>query len=98
LITTDDAVGLARKIVARGLSVRDVEKLVKSGVSGKPGKAPPMKPDKDADTRALEADLTAALGLSVSIDHDQSKERGKIIISYKDLAQLDDLLRVLNRA
>jgi ParB family chromosome partitioning protein len=95
LITTDDPTGLARKIVAGGLSVRDVEKLVKSNTSGK---VPTSKPEKDADTKALEADLSAALGLSVSIDHDQSKASGKIIISYNDLAQLDDLLRILNSA
>lgn len=98
LITTEDPVALARKIVAKGLSVRDVEKLVKSEGSGSPAKRPPSHATKDADTRALEADLSAALGLPVTIDHQQDKARGKITISYKDLEQLDDLVRILNKA
>jgi ParB family chromosome partitioning protein len=99
LITTEDSAGLARKIVARGLSVRDVEKLVKSeGSRKRTPKSSSAKWQKDADTRALESDLSAALGLSVTIDHDQAKSSGKITISYKDLAQLDDVVRVLNRA
>jgi ParB family chromosome partitioning protein len=97
LITTDDPAGLARQAVARGLSVREVEKLAKSGGSSSKGgrKANPAG-EKDADTRALEGDLSAALGMAVSIDHDEQRGSGKIIIKYKDLAALDDLLRVLN--
>jgi ParB family chromosome partitioning protein len=34
---------------------------------------------KDADTRALEADLSAALGSPVTINHDQKAGGGKII-------------------
>ncbi|MFW5654430.1 MAG: ParB/RepB/Spo0J family partition protein [Roseicyclus sp.] len=98
LIPTENPVALARQIVARGLSVRDVEKLVKSGASGKGQKTPPLPRQKDADTRALEADLSAALGLPVTIDHDQDKARGKITISYKDLGDLDDIVRVLSKA
>lgn len=97
LVTTDDPAGLARQAVARGLSVREVEKLAKSGGSSSKGgrKANPAG-EKDADTRALEGDLSAALGMAVSIDHDEQRGSGKIIIKYKDLAALDDLLRVLN--
>jgi ParB family chromosome partitioning protein len=97
LITTDDPAGLARQAVARGLSVREVEKLAKSGGSpGKGGRKANPAGEKDADTRALEGDLSAALGMTVSIDHDEQRGSGKIIIKYKDLAALDDLLRVLN--
>jgi ParB family chromosome partitioning protein len=98
LITTDDPSGLAQQIVAKGLSVRDVEKLVKTRSSGEAPTKAPASPTKDADTRALEADLSAALGMQVAIDHDEAKARGKISISYKDLEQLDDLIRVLNSA
>ena len=59
--------------------------------------AAPRKPDiasaprgeKDADTAALEADLAAALGAPVSIDH--RGEGGVIAISYKSLSMLDDI-------
>jgi len=98
LITTEDPARLARHIVDRALSVRDVEKLVKSETSPKNPATTASRSAKDADTRALEADLTAALGLPVTIDHDATNARGKIVIRYKDLEQLDDLVRVLNTA
>ncbi|WP_406676074.1 ParB/RepB/Spo0J family partition protein [Roseicyclus sediminis] len=98
LITTDDPSGLARQAVARGLSVREVEKLAKSGGGGRKGGGTKTGGEKDADTRALEGDLSAALGMSVSIEHDQSHGNGKLIIKYKDLGALDDLIRLLNRA
>ncbi|MDG4646966.1 ParB/RepB/Spo0J family partition protein [Roseibacterium sp. SDUM158017] len=98
LITTDNPAELARQAVAKGLSVREVEKLAKgSGVgAGKGGGKSRATPTKDADTRALEGDLSAALGMSVTIDHDQDRGDGKIIIKYKDLIALDHLIRLLN--
>jgi ParB family chromosome partitioning protein len=96
LITTENPVDLARQIVARGLSVREVENFVKTKSYEKGSADVAPKAAKDADTRALEADLSAALGLSVTIDHDAVKARGKITIVYKDLEQLDDVIRVLN--
>jgi len=97
LITTDDPVGLARMAVSKGLSVREVEKLAKKAAEG--SSTPKQRhaaPSKDADTRALESDLGAALGMKVAIDHDETKGSGKISINYKDLAQLDDLMRLLS--
>ena len=66
------AAALARQVVARRLSVRETEKLAKIG-GEEPGKPPrrssgAAKPEKDADTRALEGDLSAALGMKVVID------------------------------
>jgi ParB family chromosome partitioning protein len=96
LITTRDPSALARQAVARGLSVRDVEKLAKSTESG--GAQPATRPaeTKDADTRALEADLSAALGSCRDDHHDQKAGGGKLTIKYKDLEGLDDLIRKLN--
>ena len=93
LIGRDDAEALAEQIIAKGLNVREVEALLKS----REGRAAPRKPDiasaprgeKDADTAALEADLAAALGAPVSIDH--RGEGGVIAISYKSLSMLDDI-------
>ncbi|GAA5076213.1 ParB/RepB/Spo0J family partition protein [Roseibacterium beibuensis] len=97
LITTDDPVGLARMAVSKGLSVREVEKLAKKAAEGfSTPKQRHAAPAKDADTRALESDLGAALGMKVAIDHDEAKGSGKISINYKDLAQLDDLMRLLS--
>ena len=45
---------------------------------------------KDADTKALERELEAALGLTVAIDH-QGRDGGEVRIDYATLDQLDDI-------
>lgn len=93
LITSDDPSGLAREVISKGLSVRDTEKLTKKPkVSAK--KAPPAT-TKDADTRALEQDLSANLKMSVDIAHQGDAGSGKLVISYKSLEDLDELCRIL---
>ena len=100
LLTADDPLGLARKAVAAGWSVRDVEKHAKSKTS-KTGHAKDRTPrgaaGKDADTLALEGDLSASLGMPVSIDHDAPSGEGRVTIRYKDLAALDDLIALLSK-
>ncbi|AHM03451.1 Chromosome (plasmid) partitioning protein ParB / Stage 0 sporulation protein J [Roseibacterium elongatum DSM 19469] len=97
LITTENPVELARKAVAKGLSVREVEKLARKPAQGGPSKRSAKgQSSKDADTRALEGDLSAALGMKVSISHDEAKGTGNISINYKDLGELDDLMRLLS--
>lgn len=93
LVPASNQVELARQIVRKGLSVRQAEALTKS-----PGKRTATKSDtgvaKDADTQALEADLSAQLRARVSINPDKSGEGGEIRIKYQSLDQLDELLRV----
>jgi len=100
LITSDHPVELARKVIAGGLSVRETEKLVKRAAQGdgttQPSAATKPKLTKDADTVALEGDLSAALGMRVSVEHEPGGEQGRITISYKTLDQLDDLCRLLS--
>lgn len=97
LITAEDPIGLARKIVKDGLSVREAEASAKRSGDAtsqkKPAKSAPKS--KDADTAALEGDLSANLGMKVEVNHDTGKESGKLVISYKSLDDLDDLCRVL---
>ncbi len=81
---------LAKKIIKEGLSVRDIENIVKKGIAQsddivKKGKS--IK--KDVDTLNLEQDLKMALGLKTVIDHNENSGGGSIIIKYKDLEQLD---------
>ena len=98
LITADDPTGLARIVMSKGLSVRETEKLAKAG-GAKPRTgqaAEPRKEGKDADTRALEQDLAAALGMRVSIDHGPGGEVGSLTVTYKDFEQLDELCRKLS--
>ena len=94
LLTADDPIALARKAVAQGMSVREIEKAAK--VKSKPRNAPSSRPEKDADTRAIESELAAALGMLVSIDHDIQGGGGRLSIKYKDLNQLDDFLRLIH--
>lgn len=97
LITTENPSELAKIVVAKGLSVRETERLVKQGQApAKPKAQTASKGAKDADTIALEGDLSATLKMPVSVDHHQGKETGKITISYKSLEQLDELCRILS--
>lgn len=95
LIGHPNAAQLARQIVDKNLSVRDVEKLAKKGpVQPRTGSTP--KSSKDADTLQIEAELAAHIGMPVSIDHKADESSGTVLIRYKSLEQLDDLLRVLS--
>jgi ParB family chromosome partitioning protein len=102
LITSDHPSELAKKIIAGNLSVRETERLVKQAAQGtdegKKAKTPGSKHklEKDADTKALEGDLSAALGMRVSVEHKMGTEAGSITITYKTLDQLDDLCGLLS--
>ncbi|WP_439139531.1 ParB/RepB/Spo0J family partition protein [Roseicyclus sp.] len=96
LLTVDNPVTLARQAIANGWSVRDVEQKAKaSGAKTKRTKTKPRVGDKDADTVALERDLTAAIGMVVNIDHQTSGE-GRVSIRYKNLEALDQIIRLLS--
>ncbi len=91
-----NADNLAFEIVKKGLSVRETEKLVKSTKSTKTKSAPRSSEDKDADTVQIENDLSAQLGMKVNISHVAGRENGQVVLHYRDLEQLDDLLRLLS--
>lgn len=97
LVTASDPSGLAAEIVKKGLSVRQVEALVKT-TTGRPKALPASNATapKDADTRRLEEDLSAALGLSVNINHEEGKSTGTLTLRYKSLDQLDQICRKLS--
>lgn len=95
LITSEDPSSLARQVVAKGLSVRETERLTKKPRNS--NSAPRRRTvEKDADTRALEQDLSANLGMKVSIEHDAASERGRVVISYDSLLELDELCGALS--
>jgi ParB family chromosome partitioning protein len=91
LVTTEDPSALAREIVRKGLSVREAEALAKRAGKSSPATKTVTAPVKDADTRVLEADLAAALGMRVTIDHDEATGAGRLTVSYKSLDDLDEL-------
>ncbi|MEM6636855.1 MAG: ParB/RepB/Spo0J family partition protein [Pseudomonadota bacterium] len=96
LITADDPEGLARVVVAKGLSVRDTERLAKSGLSDAPRPPVVTASEKDADTRALEGDLSANLGMRVTIETDKDGSTGRLTVRFKSLDDLDELCRMLS--
>lgn len=87
LIGRADAEGLARRIIDRGLNVRDVEALVQRGGEDDASSTRRAK-DKDADTKAFERDLTDLLGLKVEMKRG-SGESGTLIIKFGNFDQLD---------
>ncbi|MEE2526617.1 ParB/RepB/Spo0J family partition protein [Hyphobacterium sp. HN65] len=98
IATSENAAVLADNIAAQGLSVRQAEALAKAPAAGKAPETKSTGPSKDADTRALEDDLSHRLGLKVEIDHGHGKsgEAGAVTIRYSKLDQLDDICRRLN--
>jgi ParB family transcriptional regulator, chromosome partitioning protein len=93
LIGRPDASALAARIVNEGLTVRQIEALVKGEGAQKPQRD---KPRKDADTKAAELELSEALGLGVEITR-QGREKGELRIRYTSLDQLEDLRHRLLR-
>jgi ParB family chromosome partitioning protein len=87
---------LARRTISDRLSVREVERLVRQPAAPSTRTARPGGPTKDADTLQIERELSATLGMGVTIDHTPGEEGGKLTLRYKTLAQLDDLLRALS--
>ncbi|BEV45665.1 ParB/RepB/Spo0J family partition protein [Afipia carboxidovorans] len=98
LINAKDPAAAAKQAVEQGLSVRQVEALShEAGVPARGtqkarGKASGAD-KKDADTLALEKRISDALGLKVSVDH--RDPGGTVQIAYRDLDQLDEILRRL---
>ena len=92
LIATETPEDLADKIIQLNLTVRQAEDLARETSPGpKKSKA---KTEKDADTRSLEKQMSEAMGLGVEIKH-KDKSGGQVIINYKTLDQLDDVIRKL---
>jgi ParB family chromosome partitioning protein len=95
LIGAENPLVLAKQIVEKGLNVRDAETLAGEAKGRAKGAARGAN-GKDADTKALEHDLSQMLGLKVTLDvHGQG---GMIAIHYRTLEQLDDVLRRLKNA
>ncbi|MEH6654999.1 ParB/RepB/Spo0J family partition protein [Loktanella salsilacus] len=95
LVGHPDAKTLAQQIIGKQMSVREAERLTKKGPAAGRSSSQPRNKEKDPDTVMLERELSAALGMGVTIDHAAGQEGGKLTISYKTLAQLDDLMRQL---
>jgi ParB family transcriptional regulator, chromosome partitioning protein len=93
ILSSTDMKATARTIIAKELSVRDAEKLV-SETGKKTAKRVSRETYLEGDSKALAYDLSAALGLDVSINV-KTNQAGSITIAYNNLEQLDDLCRRL---
>lgn len=87
LINVENPEEAAKRIIEQGMSVRDAESLRRSRSGGG------AKPEKDADTRAIEKALSDHLGLKVTVDH--RANGGAVKIAYKTLEQFEDVCRRL---
>jgi len=95
ILASDDQERLAEQVVARHLSVRDTEAMVRAKAAGPKKASGPRRAPKDADTAALESDLEDALGMSVDIA--DRGGAGELKIRYASLEQLDEICRRLTR-
>jgi ParB family chromosome partitioning protein len=82
---------VARRVAAKGLSVRDTEALVQKMLRGA---AAPRRKKGDRDLARLEEELAERLGTTVEIKAAR-KGRGKLIVHYASLDQLEQLLKKL---
>jgi ParB family chromosome partitioning protein len=98
LLVANDPAALAREIVAKNLSVRETEELVKREAAPASSTRAPKKPVRkiaDADVRALERDLAATLGMEVVLK--TKGKGGELRLRYTDLDQLDLLIARLGQ-
>lgn len=97
LIGVDDAAQIARQVVAKGLSVRQVEKLAQKakGRGGELKSRGATGAARDADIVALEQHLADLVGLKVTIEH-TSNGTGTLSLRYSTLDQLDMLCQRLS--
>ncbi|MEA1080224.1 ParB/RepB/Spo0J family partition protein [Marinobacter qingdaonensis] len=82
---------VAKQVVAKSLSVRQTEALVRRVQQETPGKKAGKSDAIDPNIRALQDDLAERLGARVSIAHGQ-RGKGKLVIEYSSLDELDGIL------
>lgn len=99
LITLPEALQheAASMIVAQDLSVRETETLVKQLQANEPPKPVASKKPVDPDVARMQDRLSRQLNLKVKIKCND-KGRGKLIIHYRNLTELDDLLATFEEA
>ena len=97
LIGAADPAALAEQAVRKGLTVRQVEELARRADRPRRRKGPDNGvAQKDADTRLLEGDVSAAIGMAVTIHHHPADAgSGEMRIRYRSLDELDKLCQRL---
>ena len=90
LVATEAPSEMAEQIIQLGLSVREAETLTRDAGA----RSRRAKPQKDADTKAIEKAVSEAIGLKVEIQH-RGAAGGAVTISYKSLEQLEEICKRL---
>lgn len=88
-LETDNQLLAARDVVARGLTVRQTEELVKKHQN--PRKSDTKKPEIDPLLKDMEQKLSDSYGAAIKISHND-KGQGKVTIHYANKAQLEAIL------
>ncbi|WP_076417404.1 ParB/RepB/Spo0J family partition protein [Colwellia sp. UCD-KL20] len=91
-LSDDEQTSTARIVVAKELTVRETENLIKK--LQEPVKEVKTK-EIDPDTQSLEQNLSEKIGSQVSISHNK-KGKGKLVISYTNLDELDGIVARFN--
>ena len=94
LLGANDPEGLASRILDEGLSVRETEAIVRAGDGGRKHSGNSSR-NVDPDIRDLERRLGEATGLKIAIS--SKGESGRLILTYRTLEQLDDVIARLER-
>lgn len=94
LLAVDAAsqVQLGHQIVVKGLSVREAEALVARAQRGESGKRAAARAVRSRDIDRLEEELADALGAVVKLSAD-AKGKGRLVIEFASLDQLDGLIQ-----
>ena len=89
LLAAAEPAELAKTVVRLGLTVRQTEALVRRAGQAK---APKASPAGDPNTKALQKELSQALGLKVTLARAARGKGGRLTIAYRDPEQLDSLI------
>ena len=91
IINSENPLEIARDIIKKGLSVREVEKLLK-------------KPKKSENTSEfhkyldIENELSSKIGLKTKILFNKEKKNGSLTIKFKNLDQLEFIIKKFDKA
>ncbi len=91
-LSKDQQLQASQAIVAKNLSVRQTEQLVRSFLSGKSSSKETINAKKDPNLQNLENKIADILGASVKIKQGANAKKGRIEIQYNNLDELDGIL------
>jgi len=87
----DAQIEAARRVVGKGMSVRETEQLVRRAQSPAVKAKSSKSIENDPDVRRLQEDLSERLGATVRFQH-SAKGKGKLVIQYNSLDELEGIL------